>query len=1098
MLYYCISEKKSLDFIPKIKYMKNLLFFCIFFFCIFFVNFSYGQTPSNDEIQNATTINNLPFIDQFVRTDRATTESGGGMIDCDFSNVLTRVYYRYVPIQDESIMIGITDNGPNSVVLAYESSVEYATLDSQLTLFTGSECVTGSSTELDLVANKIYYFVISNPDSATHVLAISNEANSIINIPDANLKNALVNKGVIDLDGNPNIGTLIGDIDENLDVDINNDGEIQESEALFVTYLDISNEFSADESEMISDLTGIEYFSLEYLDVRNNKISNLQGIQGEALKTLFLDSNSLISLSAAEFPILEELSCSGNQLTSIDVSQNLMLQFLAVAANKLTSIDVTQNSLLTSLIFGENLITEIDLTKNQELNYLECVEGQLVDVDVAQNLKLNHIWVSYNELSSLDVSNNSNLEILWASNNNLSSLDITQNTNLRQMNILENNLTEIDVTNNSLLERLFVSNNNINAIDITQNPNLREFGCSGNNLSTLDTSQNPVLTYLACHTNQLTSLDITQNSVLRDLICHTNQLTSLDVAQNTDLKTLRLGSNPIQEIDITQNTSLDHFNSYGTAITNLDLSQNPNLNIVRVGNNYNLQSVNLKNGNNQNIASENFNSVGSPNLQTICVDELNYAINNFVDKEPLTFFIEDCSQNSISYNSIEGVLALDEMNDGCDPTDFLIPNIRVTTTDGTNQFTTFTDNSGFYRLAVGDNTYDISVSMLPDYVIASPGTNSTVFTDFGNTEVVDFCLTSTNNTIDDLEVVILPTNEARPGFQSDYHLVYKNKGITTLNGTVTFQFDNDKQSFESSVPNETSVSSNSVTFDYSNLKPFESRTIAIKMTTFTLPTVNDGDVLNFIASIDPIQMDQTQDNNTYSLDQVVVNSYDPNDKRVLQGTEIFAEETDEYLDYIVRFQNTGSASAINVRITDRLNDKLDWNTIEPVSASHEYRVQITNGNFVEFIFEGINLPAEQDDQEGSNGFVAFRIKPENDVTVGDIIEGEANIYFDFNPPIITNIVSTEVVELLDVEEFTPEPLSVVLYPNPVNEIITIQSKNLIESLRILDINGRLLKQIKLDNSESELRVNVDDLEKGVYFFEIQSSSIKQLIKVIKS
>lgn len=1042
---------------------------------IIFTNFSYGQL--NDIIDNAITVEELPYIDLFSRTDLAYSYGFGDMNGCAVST-LTRVYYKYTPLQNESIMVAIAGgNSSNSFVVAYESSVENATDDSQLTLHPDSACNLGDFTSVDLIAGQTYYFVIGNRDTASHIVIIPNSSNNIINIPDQNLKNKLLNQGVIDLDGNTNSGSSIGGLDEYIDVDLNNDGEIQESEALFVTYLDVSSDFSDPDSVKIEDLTGIEYFiNLEYLNIDNNRISSLLGISNNSLKTLRCNSNNFYSIDVTGYLVLEDLSCGNNSISNIDVTQNISLKSLAL---------------------DNNPITEVDITKNIFLEEFSCIECQLTSLDVTQALNLRTLFISDNQLSFIDLSQNTELTLIFGSRNNFTTFDVSNNLKLNYWSCWDNPLTEIDVSNNVLLETLYAGNNEIISLDLTQNPNLRRLTCYSNNLTELDTSQNPVLEDLSCNNNLLTSLDVSQNPVLLDLVCHTNQLTSLDVTQNTDLRTLRLGSNPIQQIDVSQNTYLTHFNSYGTSIINLDLSQNPNLNIVRVGNNYNLQSLNLKNGNNTNILSEDFNAVDSPNLHSVCVDDINYAVSNFTNKEPLTFFVDDCSQNTISYNIIEGELTLDELNNGCDPTDPFTPNVMITTTDGTNKFSTFTDDSGSYRFALGNSTYDTTVMTLPDFITASPVSQNTVFTDFSNTEIVDFCLTSTSNNVSDLEIIVLPVTEARPGFLANYRLVYKNKGITTLNGTVTFQFDGGKQSFVSAIPVETEEFSNIISFDFSDLKPFESRNIDIKMSTFAPPTTNDGDLLSFIASIAPTEMDQTIDDNTYYLEQIAINSYDPNDKQVLQGAEIYVEKADEYLDYLIRFQNTGTASAINVRITDRLNEKLDWNTIQPISASHSYRTQITNGDFVEFIFDNINLPAEQNDPEGSNGFVAFKIKPNNDVKIGDIINGEANIYFDFNPPIITNLVSTEIIETLGVEENIIDYNKFVLYPNPARSKVHIETVEDIYLIKIIDIHGRVLKTIKLASGKNNMKLNIEDLIDGVYFLEVSSALEKQIIRMIK-
>ncbi|WP_458628574.1 DUF7619 domain-containing protein [Winogradskyella sp. PC D3.3] len=251
---------------------------------------------------------------------------------------------------------------------------------------------------------------------------------------------------------------------------------------------------------------------------------------------------------------------------------------------------------------------------------------------------------------------------------------------------------------------------------------------------------------------------------------------------------------------------------------------------------------------------------------------------------------------------------------------------------------------------------------------------------------------------------------------------------------------------------------NSLTYNYSNLQPFESRVIDVVLNTEPPLAVNADDILPLSVVITSGQTDIDLSNNHFEFNQIVVNSYDPNDKQVVQGNRIAIDDINEYLHYIIRFQNTGSASAISVRVRDVLNDKLDWDTFVPVSSSHAYTAQITQGNLVDFIFENILLPAEQEDESMSHGFVAFKIKPKTDVSVGDVIDGNAEIYFDFNSPVITNTVSTEVVDdFLSINEDSLED-SFRFYPNPVNNIIYL-SASLgvdIKVVKVFSIEGRLV------------------------------------------
>jgi len=276
------------------------------------------------------------------------------------------------------------------------------------------------------------------------------------------------------------------------------------------------------------------------------------------------------------------------------------------------------------------------------------------------------------------------------------------------------------------------------------------------------------------------------------------------------------------------------------------------------------------------------------------------------------------------------------------------------------------------------------------------------------------------------------------------------------------------------------------------LLPFESRTIDISFNTLPPPTNESGDELWFTSQVMPDANDISPEDNVYTLLQIIVNSQDPNDKLVTQGAEIYQAEVGNYLDYIVRFQNIGSASAINVRVDDELSANLDWDTFRILSTSHEYRLEIIDGNQVSFIFDGINLPSVNTDPEGSNGYIAFQVRSLETLTVGDSVENSANIFFDFNPPIETNTVTTIVVENLGVTELPLDQL-IEVYPNPVSE-----------ELRIQLADGVHLHQVTLYSMlgeslifSSEKSIDVSSFSEGIYFLRIQTSEGTIIKKVIK-
>ncbi|NQX85096.1 MAG: T9SS type A sorting domain-containing protein [Flavobacteriaceae bacterium] len=71
-----------------------------------------------------------------------------------------------------------------------------------------------------------------------------------------------------------------------------------------------------------------------------------------------------------------------------------------------------------------------------------------------------------------------------------------------------------------------------------------------------------------------------------------------------------------------------------------------------------------------------------------------------------------------------------------------------------------------------------------------------------------------------------------------------------------------------------------------------------------------------------------------------------------------------------------------------------------------------------------------------------------------------------------------------------------VYPNPASSELSIEANLTIDNLSIYDINGRLIDSIQ--NANSELKLDVSNLTKGIYFIEIQSGNIKQTLKFVKN
>lgn len=72
-------------------------------------------------------------------------------------------------------------------------------------------------------------------------------------------------------------------------------------------------------------------------------------------------------------------------------------------------------------------------------------------------------------------------------------------------------------------------------------------------------------------------------------------------------------------------------------------------------------------------------------------------------------------------------------------------------------------------------------------------------------------------------------------------------------------------------------------------------------------------------------------------------------------------------------------------------------------------------------------------------------------------------------------------------------------PNPAKDIVTLTNtgNNVVTSVSITDINGRTIKTIDA-NSNSNVQINVSDLNAGIYFMDINTEAGKAVKKFIKN
>jgi len=653
---------------------------------------------------------------------------------------------------------------------------------------------------------------------------------------------------------------------------------------------------------------------------------------------------------------------------------------------------------------------------------------------------------------------------------NLTGINSFSNLKKVKWKSVEFNNIEVNLSQLSQLEYILIQWANSSLITSINLSNLSK-------LNSLDLIGIRPVNYDVLNNNINVNLNGTVN--LTDLN-YTNSFLNIDFCQIPNLKNLNCFYLEGGEPDVFDFSCL-------TKLETLDINENW------------IKTIILKNG--SLLKSLNWQQTYYYYPEYICLDDNSEELNQILQLKvagPQTVINTYCSFTpGGTFYTIQGNNTLDSNNNGCDALDVNYPNLKFTISDGTTTGSFISNSTGKYAIPVPAGTFTITpVVENPNYFNVSPTTATVSFPTQSSPFIQDYCITA-NGVHPDLEITLLPLRFAVPGFDTKYKLVYKNKGNATQSGNVNLNFNDSVLDFVASNPIISTQILNNLSWNFTDLLPFETREI-----TFTLnlnspmetPAVNSGSVLPFIATISGATTDEAPIDNTFAFNQTVVNSFDPNDKTCLEGSTISPDLIGKYVNYMIRFENNGTANAQNIVVKDMIDlSKFDISTLVPTSASHSYITKISAGNKVEFIFENINLPF---DDANNDGYVSFKIKTLPTLVDGDTFANEASIYFDYNFPIVTNIESSTFKVLLATPDFEFSNYF-TLYPNPAKEVLNISSKEAIEvkSISIYNTLGQLV--LAIPNAEKVSKIDVSSLTTGNYFIKFNSEKGTSNTRFIK-
>ncbi len=604
---------------------------------------------------------------------------------------------------------------------------------------------------------------------------------------------------------------------------------------------------------------------------------------------------------------------------------------------------------------------------------------------------------------------------VWIGGTNIVNLEGLQYfSNAAEFKILSNPFLQIIPKLPESTIKLFCFNNNLTKLPLLPN-NLSLLDCSRNNLDSLPTLPSS-LTELNINNNNFTNLTNLPPK-LKKLYFSYNKLSVLP-ALNDSLIDLDFSYNMFTVFP-TLPKYLINLSCSGNSFSFIDKLPET-LKGLTVYSNFPLCISKVPKKLNYLYATYGSSIICLPNFPDSCVYINSYI--GYITKPPVGICNPTNNKNNCHQNKLASVFAfVDNNNNGkFDSNEFPKANLKLSLSNSNYALSDKFGNAELYVDSLG--TYIITPST-PSFYNAFPSSYTHNFNTY-DTIIFDTFALKHNAIKDSISIVATAINNAaRPGFNFAYKVDFENVGTTVLSPTINFNYDTNLLIFDSSSNSALVNNGSNLSVTLSNFVAGETGSFMIYFKVKTTAVL--GSSLLCVASANAVSSSAAD-----TVKTTIRGSFDPNDKFATQTLSLQEVTSKKYINYIIRFQNTGTDTAFSVVISDTLSAFLQASNYQFLSSSHPCKSGLRNG-VLYFEFININLPDSGTNKNGSNGFVRFQILADESVTVGTIIPNKAYIYFDYNKGIVTNVATTTITN--------PLPLKLVSFSaklESTNQLLT--------------------------------------------------------------
>jgi fimbrial isopeptide formation D2 family protein len=447
------------------------------------------------------------------------------------------------------------------------------------------------------------------------------------------------------------------------------------------------------------------------------------------------------------------------------------------------------------------------------------------------------------------------------------------------------------------------------------------------------------------------------------------------------------------------------------------------------------------------------------------------------------------------FNTISGVVFQDA-NGNCikDTGEAVLPYVSLTATNGNQSYYGYSNSNGQYTVYTSTTgNFTVTASINNGWASCSNvsvcGAQTINFATLGDSATLNFGFGASSG--HDLSLHPGWTS-ANPGFQKEYWILYHQQSLPAYTGpaTITFKYDSILVYQSHTLGGTHNAAARTITWNVSSVPyPMWDWNLAPR-SYFTVPANTPvGYQLKQEFWITPVANDCDSSDNHLLYIQPVTGSMDPNEKQVQPAGDIY--DSDSVLTYTIHFQNTGNDTTYFIYLIDTLSSHLEPATVVNLASSHDYQsFDISEQGILTWRFVPIFLVDSATNEPASKGFVTFKVKKKSGLVPGTVIRNSASIYFDYNEPIRTNTVSTQITLPSGVlPDAADGKLTLAVVPNPFTDEthIFVRGGTSACVLELYSSTGQLLRT-QTSAADGTVTLQRGTLAAGLYYFSLRDAA----------